>query len=93
MFEDGQIAGPDPDGYAFELLARRPAAEFIARQIRLADDEKRDVTPVLWPYLKSQALAVSDKRKEIRSYTTRDTSPNNICVPLGLVGVIDVRRY
>jgi hypothetical protein len=47
LFEDGEIAGPDPDGYASELLARKPAAEFVAKQIRLADAEGRDVTPVL----------------------------------------------
>ncbi len=47
VFEDGEVAGPDPDGYASELLARKPAAEFVAKQIRLADAEERDVTPVL----------------------------------------------
>jgi hypothetical protein len=47
MFEDGETAGSDPDGYLSELRARKPAAEFVARQIRLADAEGRDVTPVL----------------------------------------------
>lgn len=47
LFADGEIAGPDPDGYVTELICRKPAAEFIARQVRLAKTEGRDVTPVL----------------------------------------------
>jgi hypothetical protein len=47
LFADGEIAGPDLDRYAAELQCRKPAAEFIARQIRLAITEGRDVTPVL----------------------------------------------
>jgi len=47
LFEDGEIAGPDPDRYALQLQCRKPAAEFIAKQIRAAIDENRDVTPVL----------------------------------------------
>jgi hypothetical protein len=47
LFEDGEVAGPDWDRFAQELQCRKPAAEFVARQIRLAMDENRDVTPVL----------------------------------------------
>ena len=47
LFADGEIAGPDPEKYTLELNFRKPAAEFVARQIRLADAEGRDVTPVL----------------------------------------------
>ncbi len=47
LFADGEIAGPDPEKYTLELHWRRPAAEFVARQIHLADAEGRDVTPVL----------------------------------------------
>ena len=47
LFADGEIVGPDPDGYVTELICRKPAAEFIARQVRLAKTEGRDVTPVL----------------------------------------------
>jgi hypothetical protein len=47
VFEDGETAGPDSDPYAVELHCRKPAAEFIARQIRLAMAESRDLTPVL----------------------------------------------
>ncbi|HKV93153.1 MAG TPA: hypothetical protein VJW20_11460 [Candidatus Angelobacter sp.] len=47
VFADGEIAGPDPDHFAAELKCRKPAAEFVARQIRLAADEGRDVAPVL----------------------------------------------
>jgi hypothetical protein len=47
LFADGEIVGPDPDHYAVELQSRKPAAEFVARQIRLAESEARDVIPVL----------------------------------------------
>lgn len=47
LFADGEIAGPDADRYATELGCRKHAAEFIARQIRLAMVEGRDATPVL----------------------------------------------
>lgn len=47
LFEDGEIAGPDPDRYATELQWRKPGAQFIAKQIRLAIAESRDVAPVL----------------------------------------------
>jgi hypothetical protein len=47
LFADGEIAGPDPGRYAAELQCRKRGAEFIAKQIRLADAEGRDVTPVL----------------------------------------------
>ena len=47
LFADGEIAGPDRDGYARELQCRKRAAEFVARQVRLAMAEGRDVTPVL----------------------------------------------
>jgi hypothetical protein len=42
-----EIAGPDPDDFAIELQGRKLAAEFVAKQIRLAQAEGRDVTPVL----------------------------------------------
>jgi hypothetical protein len=47
LFAGGEIAGADPDHYAAELQCRKPAAEFIVKQIRLAESEARDVTPVL----------------------------------------------
>jgi hypothetical protein len=47
LFADGEIAGPDPDHFAIELQARKPAAEFVAKQIRLARAESRDAIPVL----------------------------------------------
>jgi hypothetical protein len=47
VFEDGEIAGPDPDRFAAELQCRKRAAEFIARQVRLADAEGRDATLVI----------------------------------------------
>jgi hypothetical protein len=47
LFYDGEIGGPDAERYALELNCRKPAAEFVARHIRLAKNEGRDVTPVL----------------------------------------------
>jgi hypothetical protein len=47
LFADGEIAGPDTDNFAAELRCRKTAALFIAKQIRLAEAEGRDVTPVL----------------------------------------------
>lgn len=62
LFADGEIAGPDTDRFAAELQCRKPAAEFVARQIRLAEAEGRDVTPVLsalaeLPHLRDDFLA------------------------------------
>jgi hypothetical protein len=47
LFADGEISGLDISKFAAELQSRKPAAEFIAKQIRLARAEGRDVTPVL----------------------------------------------
>lgn len=47
LFADGEIAGPDTEKFAVELQSRKPAAEFVAKQIRLALAEGRDVSPVL----------------------------------------------
>jgi hypothetical protein len=47
LFADGGMAGPDTDDFAAELRCRKTAALFIAKQIRLAEAEGRDVTPVL----------------------------------------------
>jgi hypothetical protein len=47
LFSDGEIAGPDSEKFAAELQSRKPAAEFLAKQIRLAQAEGRDVMPVV----------------------------------------------
>ena len=47
LFADGEIAGPDPDRYAAQLQFRKRAGDFIVKQVRLAQVEQRDVTPVL----------------------------------------------
>ncbi len=47
LFADGEIAGPDTDKFAAELQCRKPAAEYIAKQIRSAEADARDVRPVL----------------------------------------------
>jgi len=62
LFADGELAGPQANKYTLEIQCRKPAAEFIARQVRLAEAEKRDVTPVLsaleeMPYLHDDLLA------------------------------------
>jgi hypothetical protein len=56
LFADGEIAGPDPDHYALELQCRKRGAEFIAKQIRLAEAEGRDVTPVLTALAEAPSL-------------------------------------
>jgi hypothetical protein len=47
LFADGEVVGPDTGKFTVELRCRRRAAEFVAKQIRLAEAESRDVTPVL----------------------------------------------
>ena len=47
VFADGEIAGPDPDKFAALLQCRKRAAEFVAQQVRMADSEGRDATPVI----------------------------------------------
>jgi hypothetical protein len=56
VFVDGEIAGPDPDDYAAELQGRKRAAEFVAKQIRRAQAEGRDVTPVLTALAEAPSL-------------------------------------
>ncbi|HTH52304.1 MAG TPA: hypothetical protein VL495_00055 [Edaphobacter sp.] len=62
MFADGEIAGADPDHYGAELQLRKRAATYIAQQIRSANAESRDPTPVLTalrdtPHLPNDHLA------------------------------------
>src|ERR1700691_5221079 len=62
MFADGEIAGTDPDHYGLELQLRKRAATYIAEQVRTANAEKRDVTPILTalrdiPHLHNDHLA------------------------------------
>ncbi len=90
--EDGEIARSDPDGFASELLERKPAAEFIAKQIRLADVEERDVRPVHLGYLKSQALEESDTHEETGSFTALGTMRMNTCVLANLGDMVGVKR-
>lgn len=47
LFEDGEIAGDDPDRYGAEMVLRKAAGGFVASQVRAADAEGRDATPVL----------------------------------------------
>ena len=47
LFADGEICGSDPDRQAIQLQCRKPAAEFVANQIRRAIEEHRNVEPVL----------------------------------------------
>lgn len=62
LFSDGELAGPDTEHFAAELRCRKRAAQFIAKQIRAAESEHRDVTPVLLalkelPHLREDFLA------------------------------------
>jgi hypothetical protein len=56
VFVDGEITGADPDDYAAELQGRKRAAEFVAKQIRMAQVEGRDVTPVLTALAEAPSL-------------------------------------
>jgi hypothetical protein len=47
LFADGEIVGPNNEGFAAELRFRKPAAEFIANQVRTAESKSWDVIPVL----------------------------------------------
>jgi len=57
-FDDGEIAGPDPDRFAAKLQDQKRAAQYLARQVRLAKDEDRDPGPVL------RALIELPRRRE-----------------------------
>jgi hypothetical protein len=62
LFADGEIVGTDPDRYAAQLQSRKVAGDFIVKQVRLAQSEQRDVTPVLSalaeaPHLRDDFLA------------------------------------
>lgn len=81
LFADGELAGPDANKFAFELHSRKPAAEFVARQIRAAEAENRDVTPVLkalaaMPHLRDDHLAASTR--EYASQYLRNMQPEKI---------------
>lgn len=56
VFIDGELAGSDPDDFAIELQGRKQAAEFVARQIRMAQAEGRDITPVLTDLVEAPVL-------------------------------------
>ena len=67
LFEDGELAGSDTGKFAAELQCRKPAAEFVAEQIRLADAEGRNAKPVLSalaqvPHLRDDFLAKCTRR-------------------------------
>lgn len=47
IFADGEVAGLDPDNYVEQLECQELAFQFVTRQVRLAEKENRDVTPVL----------------------------------------------
>jgi hypothetical protein len=64
LFADGEIAGPDQNKYRLELNCRKPAAEFVARHIRLAESEGRDATPVLSALEELPVLRKLDEPKD-----------------------------
>jgi hypothetical protein len=57
VFIDAKSPVPTPDHFACELQGRKLAGEFVAKQIRLARAEGRDVTPVLTALAEAPALA------------------------------------
>lgn len=56
LFADGEISGPDPDKYVQELRCRKPAADFVIKQIRMAKAEGRDANPVLSALVEAPSL-------------------------------------
>jgi hypothetical protein len=46
-FEDGEIAGADPDRFAVKAQSQKRAADYVARQIHQAENDNRDPRPVL----------------------------------------------
>ncbi|HEX8894001.1 MAG TPA: hypothetical protein VF783_11795 [Terriglobales bacterium] len=58
IFADGEVTGLDPDNYVEELECHELAFQFVARQVRLAEKENRDVTPVL-SALKQMPLSIA----------------------------------
>jgi hypothetical protein len=57
VFLDGEIIGHDPDDYAVELQGRKRAAEFVAKQIRMAEKQGWDITPVLNALVEAPSLS------------------------------------
>ena len=82
LFADGEIAGPDPEKYAAEMHCRKRAGEFVAKQIRLAEAEQRDVTPVLAALVEMPCLRgdhTADWLKNFaRRYLSRMRSGNSL---------------
>jgi len=77
LFEDGEIAGADPDHFGVSLQCRKRGAEFVAKQIRAAQAEGRDVTPVLSalveiPHFGSLHHAQGDRLVQWTQYYARD---------------------
>jgi hypothetical protein len=73
LFADGEITGPDPDHFAAELQGRKAAAEFVAKQIRLARAEGRDVTPVLTALAEAPSLgSLGSAQRDPLFHSVRD---------------------
>jgi hypothetical protein len=66
LFSDGEIAGPDSEKFAAELQSRKPAAEFVAKQIQLAQADGRDVTLWSQPLRTCRAWVVWAKHRATR---------------------------
>lgn len=75
LFADGELCGPDTARYAAELHCRNSAAAFVAKQVRAAEAENRDVTPVLnalieMPRTREDHIAASIRRLASRYLRT-----------------------
>ena len=60
VFADGEVAGPDRDNYAADLECCNSAAQFVARQARMAESENRDAVPVLSALAEMPAMLGTD---------------------------------
>jgi len=69
LFADGEIAGPDVDRHVAQLQFRKRAGDFIAKQVRLAQSEQRDVTPVLSALAEMPRLRDNSSARWASDYT------------------------
>jgi hypothetical protein len=77
-FEDGEIAGPDPDRYAATVQGRKRAAEYVVRQISRAQSENRDPAPVLKALLELPLRKDDQFIASVKSFSREYLSPGDV---------------
>jgi hypothetical protein len=93
LFADGEIAGLDISKFAAELQSRKPAAEFVAKQIRLAQAEGRDVTPVLSALVEIPCLGrLGQAQGDPRVHWTRHYAREYLQAAGRKIGDVDMRE-